>query len=185
LLDACGQLAKDDLEFTLLLVGDFEPRERDYWWAEIDRCGIQDRVRVTGMMDRMQALAHLSLIDIFAVPSVHDGCPNAMLEAMLAGKAIIGTSIDAIGEILTQGHCGLVVPPACSSELERALRTLIDQPHLRQRLGMAARSMALQQLSPAVEQENWLKVYQWVLASRRLQVSQISPQISLSTAAMP
>lgn len=168
LLDACGKLAATNIDFTLLLVGDFEPREGEYWLAEMERCGIQDRVRITGMMDRMQALAHLALIDIFAVPSLHDGCPNAMLEAMLAGKAIIGTSIDAIGEILSQGDSGLVVAPAASDELETALRTLIEQPLLRHRLGITARKMALQELSPAVEQDNWHKVYQKVLSSHRI-----------------
>ena len=50
-------------------------------------------------------------MDIFAIPSLHDGCPNAMLEAMLAARAIVGAKVDAIGEILEDGVDALVVNP--------------------------------------------------------------------------
>ena len=158
LLDACRELS-EDLEFTLLLVGDFAERERDYWLQEIADSGLSDRILVTGMKDRLEAMAHLPLMDVFAIPSLHDGCPNAMLEAMLAGKAIVGSSADAIGEILDHGFTGWVVPPGASSELAVALRTLLTSPVLRQRLGEAARKQVLTQLAPSVEQQNWSTVY--------------------------
>ena len=162
LLDACQQL-RSELEFTLLFVGDFVEKERQYWQQELNNSGIADQVLITGRISRTEAIAYLPYMDIFAIPSIHDGCPNALLEAMLAARAIVGTRVDAIGEILTDGVDALVVNPFSSEELATALRQLMLQPSLRQQLGLAARTKVLQQLAPSVEQQNWESVYQQVL----------------------
>ncbi|MEO1145027.1 MAG: glycosyltransferase [Cyanobacteria bacterium J06638_22] len=162
LIDACASV-QHDLPVTLLLVGDFADKEKDYWDDLIQTSGFSDRIHVTGMMPREEALTYLPHLDVFAIPSIHDGCPNAMLEAMLAGCAVIGTDVDAIGEILTDRHDAMVVPPSSSKVIAKALRTLAASPELRQRLGQAARETVLTQLAPAVEQANWAKVYQNVL----------------------
>ena len=167
LLDACQTLsAQTDL--TLLLVGDFVEKERVYWEQELAASGLGDRVVITGKVSRAEALAYLPHIDIFAIPSIHDGCPNTLLEAMLAARPIVGTSVDAIGEILEHEENALLVPPAASDDLATALHRLIDEPDLRQRLGLAARQKVLQHLAPTVEQQNWQKVYQMVLSRSQL-----------------
>jgi glycosyltransferase involved in cell wall biosynthesis len=162
LLDACKSL-ESELDFTLLLIGDFIERERHYWQQEILHCGLGNRLNLTGLVSHEEVLGYLPLLDIFTIPSLHDGCPNALLEAMLAERAIIGTSVDAIGEILNDGVNGLVIPPGDSSALADAIRRLATQPQLRQQLGQAAKQTAQQQLSPAVEFENWQRVYQQAL----------------------
>lgn len=167
LFDACQSL-RSTAEITLLLVGDFAEKERGYWEKALQQSGFADRVIVTGKISRSEALAYLPHMDIFAIPSLHDGCPNAMLEAMLAAKAVVGTSVDAIGEILENGISGLVVQPADTAELATALHRLITQPGLRQQLGMAARQKVLNQLAPAIEQRNWRQVYQRALESREV-----------------
>lgn len=181
LLEACGHLQSQDRAFTLLLVGDFEPKEREHWLAQIDRYDLRERVHVTGMMDRTAALSHLLLMDLFVMPSVHDGCPNALLEAMLSGRAVVGTCSDAIGEILRHQHNGWVIPPGDGQALATALQLLIDRPDLRQRLAEGARQTAQQDLAPAVEQAQWRSVYQQVLSLSPLptapQAGQVSAQI--------
>jgi glycosyltransferase involved in cell wall biosynthesis len=86
-----------------------------------------------------------------------------MLEAMLAEKPIVGTKADAIGEILADGSSGLIVEPGSAEELAIAIKTLATNPQLRQKLGAGAREKVLRELAPAVERENWLKVYQKAL----------------------
>lgn len=162
LIDACESV-QHDLPVTLLLVGDFVDKEKDYWDDLIQASSFSDRIHITGMMPREEALAYLPHLDVFAIPSIHDGCPNAMLEAMLAGCAVIGTDVDAMGEILTDRHDALLVPPSSSKAIAKALRTLAAAPDLRRQLGLAARDTVLTQLAPAVEQANWATVYQRVL----------------------
>ncbi|MES1024330.1 glycosyltransferase [Gloeocapsa sp. BRSZ] len=163
LLDACVQL-QEEIEFTLLLVGDFAEKECEYWQQEINNSGISEKIIITGIIERREALAYLPYIDIFAIPSLHDGCPNAMLEAMLSGRAIVGTNVDAIGGILIDGIDALVVNPASSKELAVAIRCLATQPKLRQQLGEAAKRKAIAYFAPTVEQQHWQEVYYQVLA---------------------
>ncbi|MEB3213487.1 MAG: glycosyltransferase [Leptolyngbyaceae bacterium] len=173
LIDAC-QSVQSEQPITLVLVGDFVPKEKDYWDTLIQASDFRDRIHVTGMMPREDALTFLPYLDVFAIPSIHDGCPNAMLEAMLAGCAVIGTEVDAIGEILTDSHNALVVPPSSSQAIAQALRTLAASPQLRHQLGQTARQTVLTQLSPKVERENWAKVYQQVLQTESIPVMAIA-----------
>ncbi|NCJ07578.1 glycosyltransferase [Synechococcales cyanobacterium C] len=170
LIDACNTL-KSETHLTLLLVGDFVEKERHYWEQELEASGLKSQLVITGQVSRTEALAYLPHMDIFAIPSIHDGCPNTLLEAMLAARAIVGTTVDAIGEILAHEKDALLVPPASSAALTVALRRLIEQPNLRQQLGMAARQKVLRQLAPDVEQQQWQKIYQTVLARWPIQVS--------------
>jgi glycosyltransferase involved in cell wall biosynthesis len=182
LMEACGKISKQ-VDLTLLLIGDFADRERDYWQQEVQNSGLGDRLIVTGLVSRETALSYLPIIDIFAIPSLHDGCPNAMLEAMLAGKAIVGTKVDAIGDILENETDALLVNPASAEELATALQQLAIQPELRKQLGFAAQRKAIEQLNPAVEQANWQTVYQQVLeASKPIVVpaNSISPKLAVA-----
>ncbi|MEB3342876.1 glycosyltransferase [Okeania sp.] len=165
-LDACSQLTAENVELTLLLVGDFVTGEQEYWHTELQNSRINDRIIVTGMLSRTEAIKYLPYMDVFMIPSLNDGCPNALLEAMLASRAIVGANVDAIGEILIDGVDGLVVNPGSSEELVVALRQLQRSPQLRQDLGKSARKKVLEQLAPAVEKENWAKVYQQVLPGK-------------------
>ena len=164
LLDACSEL-KSVTDLTLLLVGDFVHKEKGYWEQELSNSNLAERVVITGTISRTEALSYLPYIDIFAIPSLSDGCPNALLEAMLAGKAIVGTKVDAIGEILEDGINGLLVNPYSSKELAIAIAKLIARPLQRQTLGRAAKQKVLQDLNPTIEQDNWEKIYRHVLST--------------------
>ncbi|MGK7947903.1 MAG: glycosyltransferase [Xenococcaceae cyanobacterium] len=161
LFDACQKLTTEH-ELTLLLVGDFVAKEKEYWEREISNSGLAENIIITGTVSREEALAYLPYMDIFAIPSLHDGCPNALLEAMLATRAIVGTNVDAIGEILEDRRDALLVNPYSSEELETALRELIARPELRKQLGMAAWKK-VSSLNPFTEQQNWEQVYRHVL----------------------
>ena len=161
LFDACQTLRNQQIikQITLLLVGGFAEKERDYWEQTLADSGFADRVVMTGKISRKEAIAYLPYMDIFAIPSLRDGCPNALLEAMLAAKAVVGSSVDAIGEIIEDGDDGLIVRPGDTENLTDALRCLMVQPDLRSQLGIAARKKALNQFAPAIEKQNWQRVY--------------------------
>ncbi len=159
---ACTELARE-IDLSLLLVGDFIAKEKAHWEAFLRNSGIAERIMVTGRLPREQALGYHHVSDIFTIPSLRDGCPNALMEAMLAGKAIVGSSADAIGEILKHGENALVVRPGHTGDLVEALGRLATDPALQRRLGEAARRKALTDLAPEREQENWLKVYNQVM----------------------
>ncbi|MEM9923629.1 MAG: glycosyltransferase [Cyanobacteria bacterium P01_D01_bin.50] len=171
LLDACSKLSKE-IDITLLLIGDFVEKEKSYWQQELKNNDLGSRLQITGMKTREETLAHLPYLDIFAIPSLTDGCPNALLEAMSAGCAIVGSNADAIGEIIEDGVSGLLVNPGNAAELAAALRYLADKSELRNaegiklrlsQLGTAAKMKVKTELAPAIELDNWLSIYQRVL----------------------
>ncbi len=66
---------------------------------------------MTGHLERREEVAdHLRLGDIFLMPSLWDGMPNSVLEAMAAGLPIIASDAGAIPELLTDGSSGVLVP---------------------------------------------------------------------------
>lgn len=163
LIRACAELSKD-IELTLLLVGDFVDKEQEYWQGFIEKSNISDKVIVTGIVPREQALQYFSVIDIFAIPSLRDGCPNSLLEAMLASKAIIGSNVDAIGEIIEHNVNGLKVKAGSSADLVAAISRLASDDKQRERLGTAAYRTAINKLAPGVERDNWQSIYEQVLS---------------------
>ncbi|MEK7165035.1 MAG: glycosyltransferase family 4 protein [Patescibacteria group bacterium] len=77
--------------------------------------------------------------DIFVIPSVKEGMPYVLLEAMAAGLPIVATNVGGIPEIIKDGQTGLLVPPKNPEKLAAAIGRLIDDPGLRNKLATNAR----------------------------------------------
>jgi glycosyltransferase involved in cell wall biosynthesis len=101
--------------------------------------------REHGFADRLHLLTHrddipnlLAAADVFAMPSLWEGLPLALLEAMLAGKAIVASRISGIPEAVTDEVEGLLCPAGDVEHLAGAARRLLSDPDLRSRLAQAA-----------------------------------------------
>jgi alpha-maltose-1-phosphate synthase len=86
--------------------------------------------------------------DLFVMPSRHEAFGMVLQEAAAAALPSIATAINAIPELVEHGATGLLVSPDNRSDLVRALRTLVDAPALRFRMGAAARERVLTTASP-------------------------------------
>ena len=118
---------------------------------------LEDRVHiVTGRNDiaDLQAAA-----DIFAMPSLWEGLPMAMLEAMVAGKAIIASETAGIPEAVVDGREGILVPPGDLDALARGLRTLMTDRGRRRTLGAAALERAKREFTVQVMTDRYLELY--------------------------
>jgi glycogen synthase len=85
---------------------------------------------------------YLRACDIYAHPSHADGMPNAVLEAMAAGLAVVATRVAAVPEMIADGETGLLVDIGDVTALRAAIARLIQDTRLRRRLGTAAASRA-------------------------------------------
>jgi glycosyltransferase involved in cell wall biosynthesis len=81
----------------------------------------------------------LAAADIFALPSLWEGMPNALLEAMAAGLPAVATAVGAVPEMVVDGREALVVPPGDTGALARALAELAASPERRREMGALAR----------------------------------------------
>lgn len=69
----------------------------------------------------------------------NEGIPNSLIEAMACSKAVISTDVDQVGELVQDGHNGLLIEPGDVQALAQAVLQLIENPDLRLQLGSAAR----------------------------------------------
>jgi len=98
--------------------------------------GLSDRVHFLGVRDDVLALLHST--DVFAFPSRTEGLPNALLEAMACGCAIVTTDVPGCRDLIVHGHAGLLVPPDNANRLSEALLQLLRDGAVAQRLGANA-----------------------------------------------
>jgi glycosyltransferase involved in cell wall biosynthesis len=113
----------------LAIVGDGELR--DELAALADRLQISDRVLFLGA--RADVAEFLSVIDVFVLPSLWEGQPIALLEALAIGKPCIVSNIDGIPEIIENGVNGYLVNPRDIQELARMMNLAIEYPELMQK----------------------------------------------------
>jgi glycosyltransferase involved in cell wall biosynthesis len=95
-----------------------------------------------GWLDETAKERALKTCDVFVMPSLSEGLPVALLEAMAYGRAIIASAVGGIVDVLTEGVDAVLVPPADNAELVRAVEALIDDPGRRWSLGANARERA-------------------------------------------
>lgn len=106
--------------------------------AQAGALGLGGRFHLLGLRSDIGNL--LAGADVFVLPSLSEGLPLALVEAMLAARPIVATGVGEIPIVLEHGRAGLVVPPADPAALAGALATLIDDPaHARDLGGAAAR----------------------------------------------
>jgi glycosyltransferase involved in cell wall biosynthesis len=110
-------------------------------------------VSLPGNLDRATMAAALATADVVVVPSVVDsagnvdGLPNALLEALAAGRAVVASRVAGIPDVVEDGRNGLLVPAGDADGLAAALRRLAADPAARRLLGAEARKRAVRELT--------------------------------------
>jgi glycosyltransferase involved in cell wall biosynthesis len=104
------------------------------------RLNIATRVRFLGLRHDVHRL--LQAADVFVQPSLSEGLPISLLEAMFASRPIVATDVGAAASALNDA--GLIVPPGDAAALAAALRRLAEDAGLRRSLGKAAQQRAME-----------------------------------------
>lgn len=97
--------------------------------------------------------------DLFVLPSLWEGLPNVVLEAMAAGLAVVATAVDGTPELVLDGQTGSLVPPADPAALAGAVVTLLQSPQEAVRLGAAGRQRAVAHFSRQSNVQAYLDLY--------------------------
>ncbi|MFH0958181.1 MAG: glycosyltransferase family 4 protein [Pseudomonadota bacterium] len=100
----------------------------------------------------------LSSLDVFVLPSVTEGCPNILMEALAAGVPCVATAVGAVPELIEDGISGLIVQPGDSSGLAQAVDKILGDNKLAKTLGEGGRQK-MKVFSLARERNSWEKVY--------------------------
>jgi glycosyltransferase involved in cell wall biosynthesis len=144
-----------------VLVG--EGRERADLEARARSLGVADRVRFLGHRDDVPEL--LAACDVFVLPSLYEGLPLSVLEAMAAARPVVATAIEGISETVVDGMTGLLVPPADPAALARAVRAVLTDAVLAGRMGQAGRERVCREFSLRRMIDRVTRVYDELLES--------------------
>jgi glycosyltransferase involved in cell wall biosynthesis len=162
LLNAVATLRNSFPALRLLIVGEGPDRARIEQLVSGQNLGAL--VTFAGQQSDMPGV--YASIDIFVLPSLNEGLPMTLLEAMAASKPIIATRVGAVATVITHGETGLLVEPADEAGLTNALSQLLADPELRRRLAEKARAHVEQHYTAAAMIQEYLAMYRTVLTGR-------------------
>lgn len=140
LIQAFREFLKDnpEVEAGLVIIGD--GLMRDFLEETVKKYDLSSHVLFSGFIP--DAYRFLNAIDIFVLPSLSEGSPLSLIEAMAAGKAIIASDIPSIREIVKHDEEAILVDPLDIRALKQAILLLYNNPDLRTKLGRRARERA-------------------------------------------
>ena len=161
LIRAVGLLRKQGVDCSLEIVGG-GPEESSIR-EEVNRLGLKQHVKLAGFQDNVGA--RLRSWTLFAVSSINEGQPIALLEAMAHGLPCVVTSVGGIPDTLKNEKEGLIVPPRDPNALADALQRLIEDGDLRRRLGSSARDRVCKEFSIEALASRCCDIYRATLES--------------------
>lgn len=155
LIESVGLLRDRGVFFQTLIVGDGV--DGAMLKQRVQQMKLDDRITFVG--SRTDAPELMAVMDIVALPSLHESFGLVILEAMSASRPVIGTRVGGIPELIQEGITGLLVPPQSPQTLADAINRLLANPELCQKMGDAGRRYAKTEYSADVMVERYLDLF--------------------------
>jgi glycosyltransferase involved in cell wall biosynthesis len=157
LLEALASLRARDVDASLTIVGDGPKR------AALERIArrleIADSVQFEGAVGLDRMPSYYRSADVFVHAGFAEGIPVVLMEAMAHRLPVVATSVMGTGELVHDGHDGLLVRPGRPDELAAAVERLAADTALRERLGEAARAKVEADFSVAASAERMRELF--------------------------
>jgi glycosyltransferase involved in cell wall biosynthesis len=138
-----------------LIVGDGP--ERKSLERQVARQGLTKLVTLVGRRSDIDNIH--AATDIYILPSLNEGLPMSLLEAMASGKPCIATDVGDVSKCIKNNLTGILVEPGAPSAIQDAIQTLIADPILRKTLGEAASTLISSSFSTDVMTGNYCDLY--------------------------
>lgn len=152
---------KDIPKAKLLIFGDGALREE--LTALTAQLGLNERIIFCGTARDMVNI--YNLIDIFVMPSLDEGLPLALLEAMACGRPVIASKVGAIPAVVTHLTNGLLIEPKDTKALAEMVNRLISDPDLRQLIAGKARETVVRDFSSVAMANKYGEIYSKLLVN--------------------
>jgi glycosyltransferase involved in cell wall biosynthesis len=161
LIEAFAAVSPRHEGMRLLIVGDGPERARLEQQARLS--GASSRIVFLGRREDVREI--LAITDVYTLPSLIEGLPIALLEAMAMARACVATDVGDVGRAIVDGDTGLLVTAGNATELAAALDRLVADPESRAKLGASARRAATSRFSAAEMVRSYCSVYDSLLSS--------------------
>ena len=162
-MEAFKEATKDKYQdYKLVLYGDGPDRAKQQRLAV--SLGIDSRVEFAGNVKHVAE--HIEKAYIFILASNHEGMPNSLIEAMSLGLACISTDCPCGGpkDLINDGENGLLVPVGDKDAMAQAIRKLLEDKELADRIGTEAAKIQ-EKCSPEVTNEMWKKYFDKIIGN--------------------
>jgi glycosyltransferase involved in cell wall biosynthesis len=144
---------------TLLIVGEVREGEDKKTFDDFKITNYQLPITVTGSVPHKDMPTYYSLMGVFVHPSLRDGMPNAVLEAMACGVPVVSTPVGGILDVIKDRENGMLVPVNDVDALGQAIEMILTDELLRKKLSAAARRTIIENYRPEMELNANLEVY--------------------------
>lgn len=145
-------------DVNLELVGQLRESEKETFNYILDTTGIKDVLSMIDPLPHDLLQKWIRSLDVFVLPSLTEGCPNVLMEAMAGGVPVIATRTGAADVLVEDQVSGLLVPWGHPSALASAIFQIMDNPVFAESLGKAGR-IRMKRFSPEMERQSWESVY--------------------------
>jgi glycosyltransferase involved in cell wall biosynthesis len=162
LIDAASLVLEFQPDAIFLLIGDGESRNDIE--DRIQYLGLTPHFRLIGLSSNIRQL--LALSELFVLPSLYEGMPNVILEAMAAKLAVVATDIGGTRELVVHGETGILVPPADPKALGTAIISLLNDPVTRLSMGRRGHERVKAHFSEQVMCQRYEKLMRSVIAQK-------------------
>ena len=144
---------------VLLIVGDIRPGEDQKIFDEIKSSIPHAKIVVTGYVSNHDLPSYYLLMDAIVHPSLRDGLPNVLLEAMACGKPVIATPVGGVMDVLDDCRNGRLVPINDVHSLSTVIQEVLSDKIMQENLGNAARRTIQDRYTLQNELDGNLNVY--------------------------
>jgi glycosyltransferase involved in cell wall biosynthesis len=164
LIDAIPEMLQHtNYPFIIKVVGDGPDKEK--LLQQIEQLGLEKRFRFYGYVDHGKLPEYYLDADIFVLPSLAEGMPNVVLEAMGSGLPVVATRVPGSEELIHHEENGYLVAPRDSQAIARTLITLINDRILRERMGKQSKKIVPQYTWESIA-EQYIELYQQSIRHR-------------------
>ena len=124
--------------------------------------GIENKVEFAGWRTDVPAILRRS--DLFVLPSLFEGLPLSLIEAMASGKAVVATDVDGTHDVVIDGATGFLVPPKDPAALSQRIAELLADSKMRERFGQAGKERVFASFSDSRMTREYSELYESALA---------------------
>jgi glycosyltransferase involved in cell wall biosynthesis len=160
LIDAVAALREAGVSATVRFAGrELRRTEERALRQRVRARGLDESVEFAGVLSPDRLRDEYRHADVFCLPSLQEGLPMALLEAMAFDLPVVVTPVGAIPMLVEDGRTGLLVEPGNAERLARAIELLATDASLRARLGEAGGARVRSMCAPDVIAEQWRLLY--------------------------
>ena len=147
---------RPDLALRVFIIGDGPERERIS--QAMQSAGLEKTVVLTGHLKNLAC--YYEAADVVAIPSLSEGSPNVLLEAMAFGVPVVATAVGGIPEIVNHGETALLVPARDPGAMAAAIEQLLSDPATASSLAGQARRKVETEYSPESRAKTLIGIYE-------------------------